>query len=87
MWAASPWAGFRLVNTDDATMPGYLNPSERDIHLPVVKPRETVQLRVMFTAPWFAGTFISRWKLFDRDGMMVFPDKIGLWCQVVVEDL
>jgi hypothetical protein len=53
----------------------------------MVKPRETAQLTITFSAPWFTSTFISRWKLFDHDGLMVFPDKIGLWCQVVVEDL
>jgi hypothetical protein len=84
---ARPWVGSRLVNTGDVSMPGHLNPSRRESLLPVVRSRETVLLPVGFTALWSSGTFISRRKLLGHDGLMVFPDKIGQWLQVDVEDV
>lgn len=82
-----PWVGFRLVNTDDPAMPVYMQPSEREIALGRVESGETTQIRVYLKAPGFAGSFISRWKLVDADGELVFPDKDGIWCQIVVEDI
>lgn len=82
-----PWVDFRLVNMDDPAMPGYMNPSEREIDLGRVEPGEVKTIRVFLKAPGFAGSFISWWKMVDSDGELVFPDKDGIWCQILVEDL
>lgn len=50
-----------------------------------VKPGETVALSTWFTAPAYAGTVRSYWKLMDEDGAFVFPDIEGIWTEVVVQ--
>lgn len=81
------WKDIFLVNTNDPTMPGYLKPEYTSISLPIVEPGQTIQITIKFKAPNLAGTVISRWKMFDSDGVMVFPDKEGIWCQVEVVDV
>lgn len=81
------WVGFRLENVDDPGMPGYLTPHATGIDLEDVGPGQTVAISVDFTAPQLPCTVISMWKLVDAGGALVFPDKVGLWCQVRVEDL
>jgi transcriptional regulator with XRE-family HTH domain len=82
-----PWVGFYLVNIDDPGMPGFMWPVPPVIDIRRVEPGDTVPIGVRLRAPGYAGSFISRWKMIDADGEMVFPDKDGIWCQIVVEDL
>jgi transcriptional regulator with XRE-family HTH domain len=84
---AEPWIDFRLVDIDDTTAGHYLEPSEFALTLRSVPPGETIRISVYFKAPNAAGTYISRWKLLDKDDEYVFPDKLPLTCRVVVEDL
>lgn len=81
------WEGFSLVNTDDPKMPGFMWPVPPVVALPRVEPGGMCRATVMLRAPGFAGSFISRWKMIDSEGDLVFPDKDGIWCQIVVEDL
>jgi transcriptional regulator with XRE-family HTH domain len=82
-----PWEGFYLVNVDDPKMPGFMWPLPPAVPLERVEPGQTVLITVQLRAPGYAGSFISRWKMIDSDGELVFPDKDGIWCQIVVEDM
>lgn len=81
------WDRFCFINVDNPSLPNYLKPERIKYRLPKVLPGETIQIKIKFKAPPYAGSVISRWKIIDSDGHFVFPDKCGIWCQVEVVDM
>lgn len=82
------WGNFYLKNVDDPNMPGYLKPEFTQYPLPnKIESGQTIQIKIKFKAPSLPCTVISRWKIFDSEGKIVFPEKSGIWCQVVVVDV
>ncbi len=81
-----PFEGFTLACVDDPNMPARLTPANDSYEVAFIEPMRTIELAISFTAPSFAGTVISRWKMFDGRGQIVFPEKEGIWCQVQVVD-
>jgi transcriptional regulator with XRE-family HTH domain len=81
------WDGFIVRSVDDPNVPARLKPLDPPVELGHVEPGETVRIAVRLKAPGLAGTVVSRWKMFDEDGELVFPEKDGIYCVVVVEDL
>ena len=61
-----------------------LIPQSRKISIPVIKPGETVDLEVCFTAPDYPCTAVSYWKMVDKDDKICFPQSEGLSCLVQV---
>lgn len=64
-----------------------LIPEKREIELPVILPGEKTTISVKFTAPKVAGRYISYWKMVDEQGVLCFPDSIGLSTMVIVQTL
>lgn len=64
-----------------------LVPIQTEIPIPETRPGETVQLHVLFRAPAYPCTTISRWKMVDGDGEVCMPGLTGIWCLVRVTAL
>lgn len=91
-----PWENRRLVCIDEnlnvsSAKSGLqdhrytgLTPLEREIEVPLTKPMEHVQLTVHFKSPNYPGTMVSHWKMIDEKGEFLYPDSLGLFCQVHV---
>lgn len=63
---------------------GRLVPSDTVIPIPTTEPGDTVELSVTFVTPMLPGRIISRWKIVDNSGVLCYPEKSGVWCQVTV---
>lgn len=61
-----------------------LVPMQTEIPIPGTPPGRTVQLHVLFRAPAYPCTTISRWKMVDADGEVCMPGLTGIWCLVRV---
>jgi len=70
---------------DQLNLAESLTPSSTWIPLPIVKPGETLDISVDFTAPRYPGTVISYWKMVNKDGSYCFEESKGLWVKVQVE--
>ena len=94
---SSVWEGRRLV-CQDTHLPLYerrgdefvpfhscvLTPEAKQIAIPPTKPQETIELKIKFSAPLLPGRAVSIWKITDKDGNHCYPNKPGVWCQVIV---
>ncbi len=61
-----------------------LMPEVRCIPVPRTLPGGVAQLSVSFRAPSIPGTCVSYWKSVGAEGMLCFPDAVGLSVQVRV---
>lgn len=61
-----------------------LVPIQTQIPIPATRPGETIQLHILFRAPAYPCTTISRWKMVDADGDVCMPGLTGIWCLVRV---
>lgn len=61
-----------------------LKPTTPSIALPYTAPGEKTWVSVELTAPSLPCTVKSEWKTTNADGMLVFPNKVPLYCIVKV---
>ncbi len=94
---SSVWKGRKLVCQDDHKqlyekqgdeyIPFHscvLTADAPEISISTIKPQETAELRVQFTAPLLPGRAVSIWKMTEENGEICYPNKPGYWCQVKV---
>lgn len=92
------WRGRQLVCQDDdyvlarraadgslrEVMDCHLLPATRRVPLADAAPGEIVRVAVDFSAPPFPCTVMSTWKIADAEGLLCFPEFVGLWVRVRV---
>jgi len=88
----SVWQDRRLVCMDSVMnvecngriMRYGLKPVTYEVLLPEVKPGESFDVAITFTAPDSACSVLSNWKMCDADYNLLFPELSGLYCLVRV---
>ena len=69
---------------DQLVIDHILTPHNTLIAIPTTKPFEKLTLSVDYTAPKYAGRYISYWKMIDETGQMCFVHGVGLSVSILV---
>ncbi len=68
------WEGRYLQRLGASEGPGLIK-SPASTRIPTTQPGQSVQLRIEMEAPSTEGTTVARFKMADKDGNLVFPDR------------